>query len=85
MLIIRGSLRRPETYIVNATEILKGKAPDFRLQQKDIVYVNSSPWAFVGQILNMAISSYTYGVEIVWTGENITRKVINTQPYIPGL
>lgn len=85
VLVVRGSLRRPETFVLNATEILKGKTPDFRLQRKDIIYVSSSPYAFVGQVLNLAIQSYTYGVVVSWTGENVTKKVIDTKPYIKGL
>lgn len=85
VLVVRGSLRRPETYVVNVQEILRGKSPDFRLQRKDIIYVSSNPWAIVTQVLGIAIQNYTYGVAVAWTGENITRRLIDTKPYIKGL
>ena len=85
VLVVRGSLRRPETYVVNLQEILRGKSPDFRLQRKDIIYISTTPWAIVTQVLGMAIQSYTYGVAVSWTGENITRRLLDTKPYIKGL
>lgn len=85
VLVVRGSLRRPETYVVNVKEILSGKSPDFRLQRKDIIYVSGNPWAIVTQVLGIAIQNYTYGVAVAWTGENITRQLIDTKPYIKGL
>src|SRR4030095_14369565 len=54
ILIVRGSLKRPETYVVDSAEILSGKAPDFRLQPKDIIFVNKNPWQMVGQIIDLA-------------------------------
>jgi protein involved in polysaccharide export with SLBB domain len=82
VLVVRGSLARPETFVLNTTDILKGKAPDFRLQRKDIVYVSKSPWHYVGQVVNLAVSAYLSGVAVTWTGETVT-PAIGTKPYIP--
>ena len=48
VLVVRGSLQKPELIVVNTNDILKGKQPDFLLQPKDIVYVNARPWKFAG-------------------------------------
>jgi len=83
VLVVRGSLTRPETYIVNASDIFKGKAPDFRLQRKDIIYVSSNPWNIVGQVLDMAVRSYIYGVTVTWSAFNVNQN-LDSQPYIPS-
>jgi protein involved in polysaccharide export with SLBB domain len=82
IMVVRGSLRRPEPYVVNAAAILAGKSPDFRLQPKDIVFVSSNPWSMVGQVLDMAISTYLYAVTVSWTSEHM--EPLFDDPYIPG-
>src|SRR5581483_4087176 len=52
VLIVRGSLSHPETFVVNTREILNGKAPDFKLQRRDIVYISRRPWAREEELLD---------------------------------
>jgi protein involved in polysaccharide export with SLBB domain len=68
ILVVRGSLNHPETFIVNAAAILAGKAPDFRLQPKDIVYVSERPWVQVEELLDQAIRSFINGAVVTGTG-----------------
>lgn len=68
ILVVRGSLNRPETFVVNAAAILAGKAPDFRLQPKDIVYVSERPWVQVEELLDQAIRSFINGAVVTGTG-----------------
>jgi len=44
VVLIRGSLTDPKITEVNYNDILKGKAPDVRLEPGDIVYVPFSPY-----------------------------------------
>ena len=44
VLVVRGSLNHPQTFVVDAADILSAKKPDFKLQAKDIVYVSKNPW-----------------------------------------
>ena len=44
VLVVRGSISNPQTFVVDAAAILSAKKPDFKLQAKDIVYVSESPW-----------------------------------------
>ncbi len=45
--IVRGSLTEPKIAIVNYNAIMKGRAPDVRLQARDIVYVPFSPYSTI--------------------------------------
>ena len=44
VVIVRGSLSQPSIAIVNLKAIMVGKAPDIRLQPRDIVYVPFDPF-----------------------------------------
>lgn len=71
VLIIRGSLNKPENIVVDAKAILAGEAPDFRLQPKDIVYVSRRPWARAEEILDNATTSFIESAVVTATGFNV--------------
>jgi protein involved in polysaccharide export with SLBB domain len=71
VLVIRGSLNAPETFVVDAKAILAGEQPDFRLQPKDIVYVSRRPWARVEEILDNATIAFVQSAVVTWTGLNV--------------
>ena len=71
ILIIRGSLNKPETFIVNANDVLSAKAPDFKLQPKDIIYVSSRPWIRVEELLDTAASAFVESAAVTWTGVHV--------------
>ena len=58
VLVVRGSLDHPETFVVNAAAILSGKAPDFKLLPRDIVYVSRNPWVVAGELVDMAAKAF---------------------------
>jgi polysaccharide biosynthesis/export protein len=58
VLVVRGSLDHPQTFVVDTSAILAGKAPDFKLQPKDVVYVGRNPWVVAGEILDIAVKSF---------------------------
>jgi protein involved in polysaccharide export with SLBB domain/capsular polysaccharide biosynthesis protein len=62
VLVVRGSLTLPETFVVNVADIMTGKTPDFMLKPKDIVYVADRPWVRVEELLDTAIGSFTSAV-----------------------
>ncbi len=72
LLVIRGSLNHPETFVVNATAALSSKEPDFKLQPKDIVYVNYRPWIKAEELLAAAATSFVQAAVVVWTGVKVT-------------
>lgn len=80
VLVIRGSLNKPESIIVDAKAILAGEAPDFRLQPKDIVYVSRRPWARAEEILDNATTAFIQSAVVTATGLNI--RPLITSPLI---
>ena len=71
ILIVRGSLQHPETFIVNTADVLRGVGKDFALKPKDIVYVSRKPWAKAEELLEAASSDFVRAVVVTWTGRQI--------------
>jgi protein involved in polysaccharide export with SLBB domain len=61
VLVVRGSLDQPQTFVVDTRDILTGKAPDFKLQPRDIVYVSTNPWKVGGEVVDAAIRTFVQG------------------------
>lgn len=61
VLIVRGSLNHPETFVVDTADILKGKKVDFKLQPHDIVYVSQNPWVIAGEVVDLAARAFVQG------------------------
>ena len=71
VLVVRGSLNHPETFAVDTADILAGKAPDFKLQQKDIVFVSSNPWVKVADVVDTAARAFITAFTVQWTTLNV--------------
>ncbi len=71
VLIIRGSLAKPQTIVVDVNAVLRGKAPDVLLQPKDILYVSRRPWLLAEELTDMAISSFLGSMTSTWTSSNL--------------
>lgn len=71
VLVARGSINHPQTFVVDTSAILTGKQPDFKLQAKDIVYVSLSPWVRAEEIIDAASTAFIQGMVVGTT----TRKV----------
>ena len=71
VLVVRGSLESPETFVVNTRAILDGAEPDFPLQPKDIVFVRDRPWIKVEELLDEAVQSFIQGAITTWAGVNV--------------
>jgi protein involved in polysaccharide export with SLBB domain/capsular polysaccharide biosynthesis protein len=68
LLVIRGSLDHPQTFIVNGTDVLSAKTADFQLQPRDIVYVSSRPWIRAEDLLDDATTAFVQAAVITATG-----------------
>jgi hypothetical protein len=71
VLVIRGSLDHPQTFIVEAAKVLEGKAPDLKLQPKDIVYVSESAWVKAQDVIDTAARAYIQGALVTLTTRNV--------------
>lgn len=77
VLVVRGGLDNPQTFVVNCNDILNGKTPDFQLEPKDIIYVYKRPWYRAEEILDLAITAFLQSVVATYTGQEII------QPFSP--
>jgi protein involved in polysaccharide export with SLBB domain/capsular polysaccharide biosynthesis protein len=77
VLVIRGSLDNPQTFVVNCNDILAGEAPDFPLEPKDIVYVAKRPWWRAEDLLDLAITAFLQSIVTSYVGQDII------QPFDP--
>jgi protein involved in polysaccharide export with SLBB domain len=71
VLVVRGSLKQPQTIVVNTTDILSAKALDIKLQPRDIVYVSRKPWYKAEELLELAITSFLRAAVIYGTGDHL--------------
>jgi protein involved in polysaccharide export with SLBB domain len=80
VLVIRGSLNNPHTFVVDAAAILAAKQPDFKLQAKDIVYVSNSPWVKAEQLLDTVATAFIQGFVVNTTSRKVGPWI--TSPWI---
>ena len=71
VLVVRGSLNKPEAIAVDIKAILAGKAQDFKLQPKDIIFVNSRPFIYGEDLLHMAITAFLQSLVTTTVGQNV--------------
>jgi len=81
VLVVRGSLDSPQTFVVNVRAIVTGQEPDFPLEPGDIVYVNDRPWYRVEQILDRAISGFIESATSTWVRTNVPDAI--RTPFLP--
>ncbi|MES2694783.1 MAG: polysaccharide biosynthesis/export family protein, partial [Verrucomicrobiota bacterium] len=74
LLVIRGGLGRPETFEIDAFDVLSGRKPDIVLKPRDIVYVADRPWIYAEQLLDAAANAFVTAAVVTWTGEKVTRE-----------
>lgn len=80
VLVVRGSINAPERFVISVTKIIDAKAPDFKLEPRDIVYVSRKPWAFAEELTELAINEFLRAAVTAWTGENVN--TIISEPII---
>jgi protein involved in polysaccharide export with SLBB domain len=56
--IIRGSLAEPQIAVVDCKAIMKGHAPDVRLEPGDIIYVPNSPYTTIKRYVNLIVNTF---------------------------
>jgi len=83
VLIVRGSLQCPETFIVNTWAALDAREADFKLKSRDIVYVARRPWARAEELLDTAAIAFIQSAVTSWGGANIG-PIFGT-PFVPSL
>jgi polysaccharide export outer membrane protein len=62
--ILRGSLAHPQIAIVAVNRVLRGQAPDVRLEPGDIVYVPYSPERVLTRYVNLILDTFVRTVGV---------------------
>ncbi len=71
VLVVRGSLNHPEAFVVDLKAILAGKVADFKLQPKDIVFVNSRPFIYGEELIHLAITAFLQSIVTATVGQHV--------------
>jgi protein involved in polysaccharide export with SLBB domain len=74
VLVVRGSLTHPQTFVVDTADILHGKAKDFPLEPHDIVYVSMNPWVIAAEVLDVAAKSFVQSCLVETTSLHVPYK-----------
>jgi protein involved in polysaccharide export with SLBB domain/capsular polysaccharide biosynthesis protein len=73
VLVVRGSLKRPQTYVVDTGAIVGGKATDFKLQPRDIVFVSARPFVRAEELADLAMTAFIQGVITAWVDTKVIK------------
>ena len=71
IVVIRGSLNKPQKFIVDVGATVDARGLDFKLEPKDIVYVHYRPFIYVEDLLDLAASAFAQSVVSAWAGKNV--------------
>ena len=80
VVVIRGSLNNPRTFIVNVWGTFEAKHLDFRLEPRDIVYVHYRPFIYVEDLLDVAVSTFLQSVAAGVATEKVGPLI--TEPFL---
>jgi protein involved in polysaccharide export with SLBB domain len=83
VVVVRGSLNSPQIYKVDTLATVDARGLDFKLQPKDIVYVNWRPFIKAEELLDLAATAFTQSAVAAWAGKNIGPLI--THPFLPDL
>lgn len=83
VLVIRGSLNKPQTFVVDTWATLDGRGMDFKLQPKDIIFVPHRPFIRAEELLDLAATAFIQSSVAAWAGQNIGP--VFTAPVLPNL
>ena len=73
VLVVRGSLNQPELFAIETKDILAAKAPDFRLQPKDIIFVDSRPFIYAEELADRAITTFLQSIVTASVGIHVMK------------
>jgi protein involved in polysaccharide export with SLBB domain len=71
VLVVRGSLDKPETFVVDTPSILSAKGTDFKLQPRDIVYVSANPWLTAVDLIDAAARAFILSTTVESINQNV--------------
>jgi len=73
VLVVRGPLEQPVTMAIDTASIVTGKASDFKLQPKDIIYVSPRPFIRVEELADLATTAFIQGLITAWVDVKVVK------------
>jgi protein involved in polysaccharide export with SLBB domain len=73
--IVRGSMTKPQIAVVDYKEIVSGKAPDVRLEPRDIVYIPFTPYKTLVKYTDLILATFARAVAINEGARAVSRNV----------
>jgi polysaccharide biosynthesis/export protein len=73
-LVVRGSLAKPQLFVVNCEDVLHARGTDLKLVNRDIVYVHSKPWARAEDLVERAAITFANSVVMGFVNQNIVNQ-----------
>jgi protein involved in polysaccharide export with SLBB domain/capsular polysaccharide biosynthesis protein len=73
VLVVRGSLNHPQTFVVDTMGTTAGRLPDFKLKQNDIVYVSWRPFYRGEELLDLAATAFVQALVTGWVGNTLIK------------
>lgn len=62
VLLVRGSIHNPETFVIDIRDVLHGRKPDLVLQNRDILFIDERPFQVAERALDSAIFTFVQTV-----------------------
>jgi polysaccharide biosynthesis/export protein len=81
--IVRGSLTQPQIAVLSYRDIVNGRAPDVRLEPRDIVYVPFAPYRTLYRYLDLVLATFARAVAINEGARAATRDTLPVGINIP--
>ena len=83
VVVVRGSLNAPQTYVVDTLATVDARALDFKLAPKDIVYISWRPFIKAEELLDLAATAFIQSAVAAWAGQNVGPFI--SSPILPSL
>jgi hypothetical protein len=81
VLVVRGSLNQPKTFVIDTWATLDARGLDFKLEPRDIVYVHNRPFIRVEELLDLAATAFIQSATATWANQFIGPIIKN--PLLP--
>jgi protein involved in polysaccharide export with SLBB domain len=75
VVVVRGSINNPHLLAVDTHAILDAQIPDFKLQAKDVIYVNSRPFIRVEELAELAATAFIQSLITTFVGVHVVKPI----------
>ena len=73
VVVVRGSVNHPQLIAVDTRAVLEGKATDFKLHPKDVIFVCWRPFIRVEELGDLAMTAFLQSLVTSWVGVDVVK------------